>query len=350
MKKLLAGICSLALLTGCGGNSSKNSEFEGQTLKVFNWGEYIGEEVVENFEEEFGVKVVYDTFLSNEAMYTKIQTGDVYDVLVPSDYMIERLVQEDMLQPLDHSLIPNMKFLSEGVKNLPYDPENTYSIPYFWGSVGIVYNKNNVDIKDLEEQGFRIFHNTKYAGRIYMYDSERDSFMMAFKSLGYSMNTGNESEIMEAYEWLREVNNTMGPAYVTDEVIDNMSAGRKDLAVVYSGDAVTILEENEDMAYFCPNEGTNLWSDAMVIPKNAANPKLAHAFINYIMSYDASYANSEYAGYASSNDDVLEDMNVDLEGNSAYLPRSGYDKDEVFVYNKELTAKLSELWVKVKAQ
>ena len=349
MKKFWMLICSLLLLGGCArGNNAITDEFEGQTLKVFNWGEYIGEDVISEFEDQYGVKVVYETFLSNEAMYTKLQTGDVYDVLVPSDYMIERLIQEDMLQKLDHSKIPNLSNLSEGVKNLPYDPNNDYSVPYFWGSVGIVYNKNNVDLNDLENEGFSIFHNTKYSGRIYMYDSERDSFMMAFKALGYSMNTSDETEISEAYDWLKEINSTMSPAYVTDEVIDSMSAGRKDLAVVYSGDAVTILDENEDMGYYCPKEGTNLWSDAMVIPKNAANPDLAHVFINFIMSDEISRQNSEYAGYASSNEFILDELSLDM--NEAYIPRSGYEKDEVFVYNKELTAKLSELWVKVKAQ
>lgn len=353
MKKIFALLCSLSLVlvSGCG-SSSSGGDYEGQTLKVFNWGEYIDEDVLADFENEFGVKVIYETFLSNEAMYTKLQTGDVYDVVVPSDYMIERMIQEDMLQKLDLSLIPNISNLADGVKNLPYDPNNEYSAPYFWGSVGIVYNKNNVSLSDLETEGFNIFKDPKYANRIYVYDSERDSFMMAFKALGYSMNTSNEDEIQAAYEWLLEVADTMSPAYVTDEVIDDMSAGRKDLAVVYSGDAVTILLENEDMAYYCPSEGTNLWSDAMVIPKNAANPRLAHEFINFILSYDVSYAISEYAGYASSNADVLEELSGaggELEGNEAYLPRSGYDKDEVFVYNKELTAKLSELWVKVKA-
>ena len=353
MKKLFTVIGALSLLTlsGCSNTpSNSDSEYQGQTLKVFNWGEYIEPSVISDFEDEFGVTVVYETFLSNEAMYTKVQTGETYDVLVPSDYMIERMVQEDMLQELDLSKIPNIENLADGVKNLPYDPENTYSVPYFWGSVGIVYNKNNVDINDLENEGWAIFQDTDYAGRIYMYDSERDSFMIAFKSLGYSMNTSNESEIQEAYDWLIQINDTMSPAYVTDEVIDAMSSGQKDLAVVYSGDAVTILMENEDMAYYCPTEGTNLWSDAMVIPKNAENPDLAHEFINFILGYDASYANSEYAGYASSNAEVLEELSAgEFEGNDAYIPRSGYDKDEVFVYNKELTAKLSELWVKVKA-
>lgn len=351
MKKLIT-LCSAALLlTACSGGGSKDAveKYGSDTLKVFNWGEYVGEDVLHNFEKEFGVKVIYENFLSNEEMYTKLQTGDSYDVLVPSDYMIERMIQEDMLQPLDLSLIPNVKNLADGVKNLPYDPKHEYSIPYFWGSVGIVYNKNNVPLDLLEEQGYSIMQNTDYKGRIYMYDSERDSFMIALKALGYSMNTGNEQEIQEAYEWLVQINQTMDPAYVTDEVIDYMANGVKDLAVVYSGDAAYILSENEDMGYYCPKEGTNLWSDAMVIPANAQNPKLAHEFINYILTYDASLDNSSYVGYASSNQEVLDELSeLDYADNEAYLPRSNYAKDEVFVYNKELTSKLSELWMKVK--
>ena len=323
--------------------------YAGQTLKVYNAGEYIDENILTSFEEKYGVKVIYETFGSNEAMYTKIQTGASYDVIVPSDYMIERMAQEGLIQEIDHSKIPNMENLALEVDGLAYDPDHTYSIPYFWGSVGIVYNKNNVDIKDLEEQGFNIFHNEKYKGRIYIYDSERDAFMMAFKALGYSMNTSNENEIQDAYEWLVDMNKNMSPAYVTDEVIDSMMAGRKDLAVVYSGDAVAILDENEDMGFYVPTTGTNIWCDAMVVPKNAENVDLAHEFMNFILEYEISYANAEYNGYASTHQDVLYEMVDVFEGNEAYLPRADYELDEMFTYNKELTQKLSELWVKVKA-
>ena len=206
MKKLIALTLGAAmLLSGCGSTSSSSSandaveKYGSDTLKLYNWGEYMGENLISNFEEEFGVKVIVEYFDSNEMMYTKLQGGDSYDVLVPSDYMIERLISEDMLQELDLSLIPNISNLAEGVKNLPYDPDNTYSVPYFWGSVGIVYNKNNVDPAVVEEQGWEVLRNTDYAGKVYIYDSERDSFMMAFKALGYSMNTDNEQEIEEAY-------------------------------------------------------------------------------------------------------------------------------------------------------
>ena len=356
MKRILSVLLICVLLfTGCA-SGNKNSDaiekYGSDTLKVYNWGEYIGEDVIRNFEKQYGVKVIYELFDSNEMMYTKIQTGESYDILIPSDYMIERLIQEDRLSKLDKNLIPNLENLADGVKNLPYDSNNDYSVPYFWGSVGIVYNHNNVPKEVVEEQGFNILKNTDYKGKLYMYDSERDSFMVAFKALGYSMNTENEDEINKAYEWLKELNDTMEPVYVTDEVIDNMVNGAKDLAVVYSGDASYILNENEDMSFYMPNEGTNIWSDSMVIPSNAPNPKLAHEFINYILSYEASLDNSTTVGYASSNKQVLEEMSS--EGgeyfeNEAYLPRVGYEKDEVFKHNEILKQKLTELWIKVKA-
>lgn len=356
MKKILSLLLVVILLfTGCASgnkNSDAIAKYGSDTLRVYNCGEYIGEDVIRNFEKQFGVKVIYELFDSNEMMYTKIQTGESYDILVPSDYMIERLIKEDRLAKLDKSLIPNLSNLADEVKNLPYDPNNDYSVPYFWGSVGIVYNHNNVSPAVIEEQGFNVLKNTDYKGKVYMYDSERDSFMVAFKALGYSMNTENEDEINKAYEWLMELNNTMEPAYVTDEVIDNMVNGVKDLAVVYSGDAAYILSENEDMSFIMPKEGTNIWSDAMVIPSNAENPKLAHEFINYILSYEASLDNSSTVGYASSNKQVLEEMSSEggeYYENEAYLPRIGYDKDEVFKHNDVLKQKLTDLWIRVKA-
>lgn len=359
MKKFMAMVLAgTMLLAGCGNDSGESSataedavaKYGSDTLKLYNWGEYMGENLISDFEKQFGVKVNVEYFDSNEAMYTKLQSGEAYDVLVPSDYMIERLKAENMLQPLDHTLLPNMSNLVEGVKSLPYDEGNKYSVPYFWGSVGIVYNHNNVDPAVVEEQGYEILRNTDYKGKIYVYDSERDSFMMALKALGYSMNTEDEKEIQEAYEWLLDMNNTMEPIYVTDEVIDGMMTGTKDIAVVYSGDATTILAENPDMSFWMPSEGTNLWSDAMVIPANAPNAKLAHEFINYVLTYDASMSNSEYVGYASSNQEVLDELsNSTFAENEAYLPRMDYDKDEVFVDNQILKKKLAELWIKVKA-
>lgn len=332
-----------------GGKASR--PFEGQTLHLYNWGEYTGENIIRNFEEETGATVVMENFDSNEQMYIKVVNGESYDILVPSDYMIQRLIQEDLLQKLDHSKLDCMDLLTEDVKGLPYDPKNEYSVPYFWGTAGIVYDKTKVDIKDLEEQGYNIFLNEKYKGDIYLYDSERDSFMMALKALGYSMNTENEKEINEAYEWLVKCVQTMEPEIVTDEIIDNMAQGRKALGLIYSGDATYVVSENENMGYYLPETGTNLWSDAMVIPKNAKNPELAYAYINYATNYEGAYDNSSYVGYTSSNQEVMDTLSGeggDYEGIDSYIPRSGNKMDEVFVYNEKTKQIISNLWSRVK--
>lgn len=335
---LILAVGGSLVLTGC---SSK------PTLKIYLPGAYMSDTLIPNFEKEFGAKVIVELFDSNEMMYAKVQAGDKYDVLIPSDYMIERLLKQKMLQPIDKNVVTNLSLLTDQVKNLSYDPDNTYSAPYFWGNVGIVYNKTKVDPEDVKKEGYGVFHNTKYAGHVYWYDSERDSFMCALKTLGYSMNTENRDEINKANEWLLKMNDTMDPAYVTDEVIDNMTQGLKDLAIVYSGDAVTILDGNKDMAFWAPEAGTNVWYDAMVIPANAENPALANKFINYVLTKDASMGNTEAVGYASPNAEVLKEKAGQM--NEAYLPRSGNDKDEIFHDNDVIRAMISELWIKVKA-
>jgi len=334
-----------------GAESSDKKEFDSKTLKIFLPGAYMEDSLVPAFEKEYGVKVIVENFDSNEMMYTKLSAGDSYDVLIPSDYMIERLMKEDALQPIDKSVITNLSNLADQTKNLVYDPDNTYSVPYFWGNVGLVYNKNNVPKEEIEAKGYDILKDTKYKGHIYMYDSERDGFMIAFKQLGYSCNTDNEAEINAAYEWLVELNKTMDPVYVTDEVIDAMANGQKDIAIVYSGDAAYVLSENPNMGYCAPNCGTNKWFDAMVIPKNAENPKLANEFINYMLRNDVCEKNTMEVGYTSANKAVLDKMiaeDGEYADNEAYYPRT-YDKDEVFRDNESLRKKLSELWIKVKA-
>ena len=355
-----AGVLALAVLggtVGAGLAQSRRSaaaveKYGSNVLKLYLPGEYLGENVISDFEKQFGVRVIVENFDSNEMMYTKLMAGDRYDVVIPSDYMIERLTKEDFLQPLDKSLIPNMENLTDSVRGMSYDPDNTYSVPYFWGSVGLVYNHENVDPTVVEREGWEILRDTGYAGRIYIYDSERDSFMMAFKALGYSMNTNDPDEINDAYEWLLQMNNTMSPVYVTDEVIDGMMNGYKDIAVVYSGDATVILDENEDMSFYMPYQGTNIWCDAMVIPRNAENPSLAHEFINYMLTYEAAFDNTETVGYTSPNAEVFEEMTTSADlyaENAAYLPRSGYEEDEMFHDNQVLMRELSRLWIKVKA-
>jgi len=356
-KKLLAGVAALLLIvSGLGyvihggmGNSAK--PYEGQTLRIYSPGEYIGENVIPAFEEMTGARVVLELFDSNEQMYIKVANGESYDILVPSDYMIERLIQEELVQKIDQTQILNMDFINEKVKGLPYDPGNEYSVPYFWGSVGIVYDTTKVTEEELEQEGYNIFLNPKYKGDIYLYDSERDSFMMALKALGYSMNTESEEELNEAFAWFETCVTTMEPEIVTDEIIDNMAQGRKALGIVYSGDAAYVMSENENMGYFEPREGTNVWCDAMVVPANAQNPELAHEFMNYLCSYEAAYDNSDFVGYTSPNEEVMDELYGEggtYEGINAYIPRSDYEKDESFVFNEKTRKMISNLWSKVK--
>ena len=334
-----------------GGVKNSHLPYEGQTLRVYNCGEYTGENLISNFEELTGAKVIMDLFDSNEQMYIKIANGESYDVIIPSDYMIQRMIDEKLIQPLDKENLNCFDVLVDDVKNLPYDPGNEYSVPYFWGTVGIVYDTTKVSEKELEEKGYNIFLDEKYKGDIYLYDSERDSFMMALKALGYSMNTEKEDELNAAYEWLVQCVETMDPEIVTDEIIDNMAQGRKAMGIVYSGDAAYIMSENEDMGFYMPQTGTNLWCDAMVIPANANNVALAHEFMDYVSTYEGAYDNSSYVGYTSPNKEVLEELSGeggDFEGINAYIPRTDNGMDEMFEFNAETRKIISNLCSKVK--
>lgn len=345
-----AALVAVICVAQFGGTQNKRP-FEGQTLRIYNWGEYVGEHIIQDFEKETGAKVMLENFDSNEQMYIKVANKEAYDILVPSDYMIERLISEGYLQKLDKSKLTCMDKLNKAVKGLPYDPKNEYSVPYFWGTVGIVYDKTKVSEEDLKKEGYNIFLDQKYKGDIYLYDSERDSFMMALKSLGYSMNTSDQGEIDKAYQWLLKCVGTMKPEIVTDEIIDNMAQARKALGLIYSGDATYVMTENPKMGYYLPDSGTNQWSDAMVIPKNAKNVDLAYAFINYASDYDGAYDNSSYVGYTSANKKVMEDLHGkggEFEGIDAYIPRTDNKKDEVFEYNEKTKKIISNLWSKVK--
>ena len=363
-KKLLNIFLATAVAlgtAGCGGDDEDEvvqvmdaqKEFGCSVINIYNAGEYIDEDVVPNFETMYNAHINYDTFESNEMLYTKLLGGNAYDVLVPSDYMIEQLLDEKMLQPVNKEQLTNLENLDPNVVEMQkaFDPDLEYAVPYFWGSVGLVYNRTTVDEDVIKEKGWDILLDTDYKGRIFFYDSQRDAFMIAFKALGYSMNTDNTQEINEAYQWLRQMNNTMEPSYVTDEVIDGMINGEMDIAVMYSGDAAYVLYENMDMAWIEPDQGTNLWVDAMVIPKSSTCPGLANEFINYIIDNDVQTANSEYVGYTSVNTEVEEEVagpDGDYFEISAYTPRTGYEKDEVFHYNEELKKQLSDLYNKVK--
>ena len=319
-------------------------------LRVFNSGEYMDSNLIEKFEKENDCDVVYETFDSNESMYTKLQSGSVYDVLVPSDYMIERLIKEDYLQPIDWGKITNKDKIVPKLLNNNFDKGSKYAVPYYWGTVGIVYNKKTVSKEDLQE-GWNILKNKKYSGKIYMYDSERDSFMIALKALGYSMNTTNKSELQQAYEWLVEQNKTMKPVYVGDDVMDNMISGNKDMAVVYSGDGAYIISENSDMGFVVLEQGSNNWIDGMVITKSCKNTELAHKFINFFLQKDVAIQNTAYIGYDSAVKSVYEYYrDEEYAGNPGCAPDTSNPKSEEFKYQEQkIKEYCASLWTKVKS-
>ena len=352
MKKVLSVLLVLALCAPAAFASGEAPDFGGATLNVYNWGEYIDEDLLGEFEELYNCRVNYRNFESNEMLYTNIISDDPWDILVPSDYMIERLIREKRLQPLDKSIVNNLEDLSDSVKNLAFDPDNTYSVPYLWQSVCIVYDKTKIDPALVEEKGWDIFLDPSLKGHAYMYDSSRDAFMVALKALGYSANTTDDAEIEAAYNWLLEMNSSLDPDYVTDEMIDGMKYGFKWISLGYSGDVAAIMAENKNLAVCLPKQGTNIAVDAMVIPKKAGNPELANYFIRFVSEYESSLAISAFTGYASPNTKVLAELSGpggEYEGNDAYLPREGYALDEVFVDDVELSSKLSDLWMKVMA-
>ncbi|MDO5301691.1 MAG: ABC transporter substrate-binding protein [Tissierellia bacterium] len=287
-------LLALLVLTGCGPQEEGSGS---RVLHIYNWGDYVDYETIENFEEETGIKVIYDTFASNEDMYVKVKSGqDPYDVLVPSEYMIERMIREEMLQPLNFDLIPNFSKISPELLDKDYDPGNVYSVPYYWGTLGIVVNEKLVDEPITS---WKSLWDSKYKNEIIMYNSQRDSIAVALSMLGYSMNSHSEDELMEAKEAL-VAQKPLVYAYLADEGRDVMSQGDAALSVMYSGDAAMMMEENEDLSYVIPEEGTNLWYDSFVIPKNAQNPEDAMRFINYMSRPDVAAINAEYnVGYSS---------------------------------------------------
>lgn len=347
MKKILVALlASLLVLTGCGAKEPK------EELRVYNWGEYIDESLIPEFENKYNVRVIYEKFLSNEQMYNKLQDGSKFDVIVPSDYTTQRMREEGMLQKIDYSKITNYENIIPSLKGRHMDPNNEYSVPYFWGNVGILYNKNTVDRNDLETQGWNILMNEKYKGKLFFYDSERDAFMIALKAQGFSMNTTKEDELKKANDWLIEMKQTMDPVYGTDEIIDQMIGGAKDIAVMYSGDANAILLENPDMDFYSPSEGTNTWVDAMVIPNDAPNPDLAHKWIDFMISEEVSKRITEEIGYTSPIQSVIDDVTGPdgaFNGIDSYVTRTGYDKDEEFFYDQEMKVILSDYWQRIKA-
>ncbi len=350
MKKFLISLLLMFVLVGCGTGAPNT---DGNTvLKLFNWGEYIGENTIAEFESEYGVRVISSYYSSNEEMYVKLQAGEKFDLLVPSDYMIQRLIAEEQLQKIDVSQLENFDNIMPSLLDMPFDPENDYSVPYLWGNVGIVYVKDKVDVADLEADGWDILRNEKYRDRIFMYDSERDGFMVALKALGYSMNTEDPTELEAAYNWLLDMNSKTKPIYVMDEIIDQTLTEQKDLAVMYSGDAAYITSENENLGFYVPQQqGTNIWLDSMVIPVNAENPELAMKFIDFVLEDDQALEIVNAVGYTTVVQSVFDEVTGpggDYEDNHAFAPVAG-PKDEEFFYNADTRPIIADYWNKVKS-
>jgi spermidine/putrescine transport system substrate-binding protein len=325
------------MATGCGDKRP--------TINVYNWGDYMDTSIIKDFEEEYNIKVNYSTFATNEDMYVKLkQGGTSYDVLFPSDYMIERMVSEDMLVKLDKNNISNIKNVEEKFLGLDFDPNDEYSIPYMWGTVGIIYNKKMVDDK---VDSWDILWNEKYKDQIIMLYSQRDSIAVALKKLGYSMNTRDVKELEEAKQELIN-QKPLVYAYLGDEVKDVMIGGEAALAVVWSGDAVAMIRENPDLEYAIPKEGTNLWFDNMVIPKSTKNKEAAEKFINFMCRPDIAAKNADYIGYSTPIPEAVKLLPEDIRNSKvAYPEDEKIENTEIFKDPKDIIQVYDKIWTDV---
>ena len=375
MKKLvaltLAGSLALGLfLTGCSVeqvssepnetvSSSENSANTGdRVLNVCNWGEYIDEDLITQFEEETGIRVNYQTAESNEALYSLLRSGGAnYDVICPSDYMISQLIEEDMLQPLDYSKIPNFEKIDDRFKNLSYDPENLYTVPYTWGTLGIIYNTTMVDEPITS---WSAMFDEANAGDVLLINNSRDALGMALYYLGYSVNTTDEAQIREAFQLISDaVAAGVYQGKVMDEVFQKMEQGNAAIATYYAGDYLSMLENNPDLAYVVPEEGSNWFVDAMCVLKDAQNVDEAHEWINFLASTEANLANMDYIWYASPNTEALEQYPAyyeELYGEPLDMelyeimaaPQEVLDRCEAYlVLPEETRALYNDLWIEL---
>ena len=316
---VLLAVSCLAGLSGCG--SSKKT-----TLYVYNWGQYISEgddgslDVIAAFEEAYpNIRVQYSTYDSNEIMYSKLANGGItVDVIIPSDYMIGRMVQEGMLEELNFDNIPNYQYIDDSFKNTSYDPENKYSVPYTWGTVGIIYNTKYVDEADVT--GWELLWNEKYAGKILMFDNSRDAFGIAEYLLGYDVNTTDEAELQACSAKLAEQKPVV-QQYVMDQIFDAMENEEAWIAPYYAGDYLTMVEENPDLAFYRPTaQGYNMFIDAMCIPTCCQEKEAAEAFINFLCSPEISSANMEFLGYSVPSTAAKELMDPEVAGSEVAYP------------------------------
>lgn len=351
MKKSIVLACiaitGAATLCGCGSSKSTNGE-----VIVYNWGEYIDPEVLELFEEETGIKVVYDEFETNETMYPKIEAGaSQYDLVCPSDYMIDKMIQNGLLAELNFDNIPNAKqYIGDEYyeQSKEFDPENKYSIPYCWGTVGILYNKTMVSEPITS---WDVLWDSQYENNILMQDSVRDAFMVALKRNGNSMNSTDDTELTAAKDALIE-QKPLVQAYVIDQVRDKMIGNEAAIGVIYSGEAIYTQRENPDLVYVIPEEGTNLWIDSWVMLKDAPNKENAEKFLDFLCRPEIALMNFEYITYSTPNTGAREMIEDEAIKNSpiAFPDLSQYNNIETFQYlGEEFDEKLNELWKQVKS-
>ncbi len=342
MKKFLSLVLALtlsaSLFAGCGTDPSK-------VVKIYNASEYIAEGVIEEFEKETGYKVIYSEFASNEDMYTKIKTTS-YDVLIPSDYMIDKLVREDLIKPLNFDNIPNYKYIDETFKSPYYDEDNKYSVPYMWSTVGILYDGEKVteDVTDMS-----VMWNEKYSGKIFMLDSVRDTIGMTLKKLGYSVNTEDEDELAKAKaELLAQRPMILG--YVTDEVKDKIISGEGHLGLVYSGEAGKAIAEKETLKYAIPENGTIYCVDAMVVPKSAENTAGAESFINFMQRPDIAARNALETCYGITNTEGKKELPDEIKNNKGLYPDAAIlEKSEMLRSEGTINQKYLEIWNEITA-
>lgn len=323
---------------------------DGKVLTFYNWGDYIDPDLLDRFEEETGYSVIYETFDSNEAMFTKVQQGGTqYDVLVPSEYMIESMIDADLLQPIDYAQLPNFQYLDERFINQPFDPENEYSIPYFWGTLGILYNTKYIDVSQVET--WDDLWNPEFASSIMIYDGAREVLGIGLQSLGYSLNETDDDKLIEAAAKMK----TLMPniiALVADEIKMHINQEEAPIGITFSGEAATAMWENEDLAYHVPEEGSNLWFDNLVIPANSKNAEGAHALINFLLDPEIAAINAEYVGYATPNAAAIDLMDPEIISDEAFYP-----SDEVMsrleVYRdlgQEKLIQYNDLYLQVKIE
>ena len=328
-------------------------KYKGQNLSVnvYNWGEYISDgsdgslDINKTFEELTGIKVNYSTFASNEEMYVKLKVGGIqYDVIIPSDYMIERLINEKLIQKLNYNNIPAHTNIANRFKKLPFDPTGEYSLAYTWGVTGIVYNRQMVTENETDID-WDILFDKKYKGQILMYYNPRDAFSIAQAYLGYSLNTTNETELRECARLLKE-QKPLVQSYVMDEIYDKMEAGEAALGVYYAGDSLSMMASNHDLNFVIPKKGANLFVDSICIPSNSGSPELAEMYINFLCEPQIALANIEYINYASPNDGAIAIMRKKKKNNKIIYPnQETLDNCEVYITLPDETNILMEdLW------